>query len=108
MIRPPQVMGPGVRLPGEVAITDSPAAVSGDHSLHVDDFGLSIGSVSVGLPFAGTAEDVYRRYLDLMRLLQRGPVSTFVASEADVSALAAATGADVAVVARRLRALQTL
>jgi len=89
-----------------VALTETQDAVGGDDSLHVDHFGLSIGPVSVGLPLARTADDVYRRYLDLLRLLQNGPCTVHEAPVADLTALAAATGSDCAYVARRLAALQ--
>ncbi|MDW3220096.1 MAG: hypothetical protein R8F63_15905 [Acidimicrobiales bacterium] len=89
-----------------MAFTDTQDAIGGDHSLHVDHFGLSIGAVSVGLPTSCTADDVYRRYLDLLRLLRRGPVALITAPAGDLGALAAATGADGAYVARRLAALQ--
>lgn len=88
-----------------VALTETQDAI-GDDALHVDRFGLSIGPVSVGLPFSCTADDVYRRYLDLLRVLRRGPATTLVASPADLAALATATASDCEFVARRLRALQ--
>ncbi|GJM38909.1 MAG: hypothetical protein DHS20C19_22760 [Acidimicrobiales bacterium] len=90
-----------------VALTDTQDAIGGDHSLHVDHFGLSVGAVSVGLPMTCTADDVYRRYLDLLRLLSRGRVTLVKAPAGDLRALAAATGADDAFVARRLAALQS-
>ena len=88
-----------------VALIDSPDAVNGDQTLRVDHFGLSIGSVSVGLPLAGTSDDVYRRYLDLLRLLQRGPLTTLPTPEDDLRTLAIATSTTPAYVARRLSAL---
>ena len=79
----------------------------GDEStLHVDRFGLSIGSVSVGLPLSCTSEDVYRRYLDLLRLLQRGPVEIVHPPLDDLRALSEATGNDDGFVRRRLEVLQ--
>lgn len=90
-----------------VALTETQDAIGGDHSLHVDNFGLSIGAVSVGLPHARTTDDVYRRYLDLLRVIRRAPLGRVVASAADVDELARATGADPAFVDRRLAALQT-
>lgn len=89
-----------------MALTETHDAAGGDRNLHVDHFGLSIGPVSVGLPLACTADDVYRRYLDLMRMLQRGPVTVIVAPPADLDALAEATRSDVGFIARRLTALQ--
>lgn len=89
-----------------MALTETQASISGDNSLHVDHFGLSIGSVSVGLPLAGTADDVYRRYLDLLRLRQGGPVVAIAAPAADLEALAAATKTSADFVACRLAALQ--
>lgn len=74
--------------------------------LHVDRFGLSIGSVSVGLPLSCTSDDVYRRYLDLLRLLQRGPVETVHPPLADIRVLSEATRTDAGFVRRRLDALQ--
>jgi hypothetical protein len=88
-----------------VASIETPA-VLGDQTLHVDHFGLSIGLVSVGLPLSCTPDDVYRRYLDLMRLMQRGPIDKFEAPSADLQALSDATFADCTYVARRLIALQ--
>ena len=90
-----------------MALTETQDAIGGDSSLHVDRFGLSIGSVSVGLPMSCTADDVYQRYLDLLRLLQRGPVTAMNAPIADLKALSDATGTDCAFVARRLAALQS-
>jgi hypothetical protein len=90
-----------------VALTDTQDCVSNDRALHVDHFGLSIGSVSVGLPRSCTADDVYRRYLDLMALLQRGPMAVIEAPQADLEALSDATSADCTFVARRLASLQT-
>lgn len=90
-----------------MALTETHDASGGDRTLHVDHFGLSIGPVSVGLPLSCTADDVYRRYLDLMRMLQRGPVAVIVAPPADLDALAAATRCDAEFIARRLAALQT-
>ena len=81
-------------------------ALGGDHTLHVDRFGLSIGRVSVGLPMACTSDDVYRRYLDLRRILRQGPVDVAGAPSTDLQALAEATSNDAAYVARRLMALQ--
>lgn len=91
---------------GGVALTATQNSAGGDRSLHVDHFGLSIGVVSVGLPPSCTADDVYARYLDLVRLLHRGPASRFDPPNEDVAALSAATGADDEFVIRRLRALQ--
>jgi hypothetical protein len=72
----------------------------------VDHFGLSIGSVSVGLPPSCTADDVYCRYLDLMALLQSGPIVVIEAPVADLEALSEATAEDCAYIARRLTSLQ--
>jgi hypothetical protein len=58
-----------------VALTEPQDAIGGGHSLHVDHFGLSIGWVSVGFPLTCTVDDVYRRYLDLLRIIRRGPVN---------------------------------
>jgi hypothetical protein len=88
-----------------VAPIETQAAL-GDQTLYVDHFGLCIGSVSVGLPLSCTADDVYRRYLDLIRIMRRGPIDTFDAPIADLWALADATFADCAYVARRISALQ--
>lgn len=88
-----------------VAFTETSGTRADFHSLHVDHFGLSIGPLSVGLPAACTAEDVYRRYVDLVRLLQRGPTPMIRPVEIDAAVLAAATTAEVAFVVRRLRAL---
>jgi hypothetical protein len=88
-----------------MALLDAYASL-GAQTLHVDHFGLCIGSVSVGLPLSCTPDDVYRRYLDLMRLLQAGPIDKFDAPTADLQALSDATFADCAYVAQRLRALQ--
>ena len=41
---------------------------SADQDLHVDSFGLSVGSISVGLPLSCTADTVLLRYLDLVHL----------------------------------------
>ncbi len=89
-----------------MALTETQDPAGGRHALHVDRFGLSIGPLSVGLPMACTADQVYRRYLDLMRLLQQGPVAVIVAPRADLEALAAATANNVDFIARRLAALQ--
>ena len=89
-----------------VALTETQDSAGGEHALHCDRFGLSIGPVSVGLPMACTADQVYRRYLDLMQLLQRGPVDVIVATRADLDALAAATANNADFIARRLAALQ--
>jgi hypothetical protein len=88
-----------------VAFTETQDTRGGE-TLHVDHFGLSIGSVSVGLPPSCTGEYVYVRYLDLMRLLQRGPVTVITASQEDLKVLSAATRADCDVIARRLAAIQ--
>jgi hypothetical protein len=89
-----------------MALTETQDSIGDGRSLHVDHFGLSIGPVSVGLPPARTADDVYRRYLDLMRILQRGPVEVIVAPSEDLAALAQATGVEPGFIARRLAALQ--
>ena len=89
-------------------MTQTQDAIGGDHSLHVDHFGLSIGAVSVGLPLSCTADEVYRRYLDLLRIIRRGPLAVMAAPDDDLAMLSTATGADPAFVARRLRALQSL
>ncbi len=89
-----------------MALTEIPETITGDRTLQVDHFGLSIGSLSVGLPSSCTADDVYCRYLDLMAILQRGPMERIVAPPGDLAALAAATSTDAAFVARRLGARQ--
>ncbi|MEQ8843094.1 MAG: hypothetical protein RIB98_19125 [Acidimicrobiales bacterium] len=88
-----------------MALTDTSDTVADSHSLQVDHFGLSIGPLSVGLPPARTADDLYRRYLDLVDLLRRGSVPMVRPAEEDAAVLAIATGTDVAFVLRRLRAL---
>lgn len=88
-----------------MAVSYQAPVVTAD-ALRVDDFGLSIGPVSVGLPRARTADDVYRRYLDLVGLLRRRSDERIVAPVADLDALARATGVDRHVVARRLDVLQ--
>lgn len=90
-----------------MADISTPGIAVGGHSLHVDDHALTIGSVSVGLPRARTSDDVYRRYLDLLDLLQRRAVFVLDPPAADVQALADATAMDAAYVARRLVALQS-
>jgi hypothetical protein len=95
-----------VRFSGAVALTEIPVACGTDRTLHVDHFGLSIGSLSVGLPASCTADDVYGRYLDLMAMLQQGPVARIDAPREDLVALADATSADTTYVACRLAALQ--
>ena len=89
-----------------VALTKTKNTVGRDDSLHVDNFGLSIGPVSVGLPLHGTSDDVYRRYLDLIGILQNGPLPLVDLPLLDVEALADATNADIDFVTRRLAALQ--
>ena len=89
-----------------MALTETQDTIGHDRALHVDHFGLSIGTVSVGLPQSCTTDDVYRRYLDLMRLLQRGPIVVVDAPAADLEALSAATSRDCSFVARRLVSLQ--
>ena len=80
--------------------------LSRDETLQVDGFGLSIGSVSVGLPTACTADAVLLRYIDLVRLTGQaeGP-SLYTAPGDDVAALADATRLDTATVRRRLERL---
>lgn len=90
-----------------MALIETQDAIGGDHSLHVDHFGLSIGSVSVGLASSGTADDVYLRYLDLLRIMRRGPIGVIVAPDDDVAVLSSATGRDPAFVSRRLAMLQS-
>ncbi len=89
-----------------VAPIDEHHAPGGISSLHVDHFGLCIGPVSVGLPTSGTADDVYRRYLDLLRLIQRGPVDVITPPHDDLLVLADATGNEPDFVARRIGVLQ--
>lgn len=80
--------------------------LSSDETLHVDGFGLSIGSESVGLPTACTADAVLLRYLDLVRLIGHGRGSgTNGAQRDDVDVLAAATSLDRTTVRRRLEHL---
>jgi hypothetical protein len=75
-------------------------------NLQVDGFGLSIGSVSVGLPTSCTADAVFLRYLHLMLLTgRRMEMSPFDAPAADVDALAVATRLDPTTVRRRLELL---
>ena len=75
-------------------------------TLQVDGFGLSIGSVSVGLPTACTADAVLLRYLELIRLTgyTKG-ASAQVAPRDDLEVLAAATRLDRTTVRRRLESL---
>lgn len=83
-----------------VAIVSTQSQVQ---NLQVDGFGLSIGSVSVGLPTSCTADAVLLRYLHLMLLTgRRMEMSPFVAPAGDVDALAVATRLDPATVRRRL------
>ena len=89
-----------------MALSETQDSIVGGQALHVDHFGLSIGAVSVGLPPARTADDVYRRYLDLMWILRRGPVGVVVAPPEDLEAMARSTGVDAAFVSCRLAALQ--
>ncbi len=74
--------------------------------LQIDHFGLSVGAVSVGLPLSSTTDTLLERYLDLVRLLQRGPEALIDPPDADVDALAAATNATRDQVLLRLRALR--
>jgi len=75
-------------------------------NLQVDGFGLSIGSVSVGLPTSCTADAVLLRYLHLMLLTgRRMEMSPFDAPPGDVDALAVATRLDPTTVRRRLELL---
>mgnify|MGYP006255514291 CR=1 FL=1 len=87
-------------------LRDTHHAIGCAQALHVDHFGLSIGPVSVGLPMSCTADDVYGRYLDLLRIVRRGPVKPFDVPVADLQVLSDATATDRAYVARRLAALQ--
>lgn len=89
-----------------VPIIDSSHGV-GDPTLHVDHFGLSIGPISVGLPTSCTSDMVLVRYLDLLRLVQRGPRRPLMASPEDLVSLAEATGLSEDHIVSRLRALQT-
>lgn len=75
-----------------------------DSALHVDHFGLSIGSMSVGLPMSCTTDTVLLRYLDLVRLLERRDESRAALREVDVEVLATATRLPAATVAERLDA----
>lgn len=74
--------------------------------LEIDDFAMSLGSLSVGLPSTRTADDLYRRYLELLRLARHGSASGLEPPEGDVAVLVAATGRDRDFVVGRLRALQ--
>lgn len=72
----------------------------------MDGFGLSIGSVSVGLPTACTADAVLLRYLELVRLTNgRCGVSPGSLPSDDIETLAAATRLDPVTVYRRLERL---
>lgn len=89
--------------PCAMAITESDATLG--HVLHVDHFGLSIGSASVGLPVSCTTDTVLRRYLDLVRLVE-GRSSARVGFERDdLEVLASATHLPVDAVERRLEAI---
>ena len=88
-----------------VTLTDVQHRFNDHRDLQVDRFGLSIGSVSVGLPICGTADDIFARYLDLLRILQRGPLDLVEPPVADLEALAEASSTDCAFVAQRLRSL---
>jgi len=78
-----------------------------DHRLHIDGFGLTIDTVSVGLPVVRTSEIILLRYLDLLRLVRNHPGrGTLEPAHSDVTALAAATGLERDTVVTRLRALQ--
>lgn len=82
-------------------------AVSPPESLHADRFALSIGHLSVGLPPCATADHVLERYLDLIRLLRRGPREAVLrVPDGDLRALARLTRLTPRQVARRLDALQ--
>ena len=59
-----------------------------EETLQVDGFGLSIGSVSVGLPAACTVDAVLLRYLDLIRLVRRNERPSSLAPGRDVDVLA--------------------
>jgi hypothetical protein len=89
-----------------VALIETQGSGCDGRSLDVDHFGLSIGAVSVGIPPARTADDVYRRYLDLMQILQRGRGDIIAAPPDHLAALAQATGVDPGFIRRRLAALQ--
>lgn len=78
-----------------------------DPNLHVDRLGLSIGTVSVGLPMACTTDTVLLRYLDLVRLVHRADGDPFTPPGADVLVLAESTGLTADCVEQRLRSLQT-
>jgi len=71
----------------------------------VDGFGLSIGSVSVGLPTACTVDAVLLRYLDLIRLVRRNDHPSSLAPGRDVDVLAGATRLEPATVRTRLQRL---
>lgn len=82
-------------------------AASPPGSLHADRFALSIGHLSVGLPPCATADHVLERYLDLIRLLRRGPRAAVLrVPDGDLRALARLTRLTPRQVARRLDALQ--
>lgn len=85
------------------------ASVGGEinpETLQVDGFGLSIGSVSVGLPTACTADAVLLRYLELVRLSEGRLVgSPHGRPREDIDTLAAATRLEPETVRRRLERL---
>ena len=85
-----------------MAIVESDWNLGG--ALHVDHFGLSMGSTSVGLPVSCTADTVLRRYLDLVRLVERPEAAPAGFERADLEVLAAATHLPVEAVERRLEA----
>ncbi len=88
-----------------MALIETSPVFSQCTELQVDCFGLSIGSVSVGLPVLCTTETVLLRYLDLIRLIQRGPEALVEAPYSDVVVLAEATNMSPDQVVSRLRAL---
>jgi hypothetical protein len=74
--------------------------------VEIDDFGISLGSLSVGLPPTRTDDDVYARYLELLRLSHHGGGDGLEPTEGDVAALAVATSRDPEFVLGRLSALR--
>lgn len=102
MSRAPQDAGGSVVHPGLMAVI-SPL-VSSEPTLHVDHFGLSIGAVSVGLPANCTTDTVFRRYWDLVGLLEQSGERAGRREVLDLDVLAAATHLSVDAVAARLDA----
>lgn len=77
---------------------------SGEHDLHVDSFGLSVGSVSVGLPLSCTSDTVLLRYLELMQLCDVRGIDVIDLDD-HLPVLAGAISLDPEAVRARLRQL---